>query len=163
MTVIDELLRNNAGYASAFDKGDLRGAPAKRLAVLTCMDARIDVHQVLGLHEGDAHVIRNAGGIVTDDVIRSLTISQRLLQTAEIVLVMHTDCGIQGLADAAFRNRVQSEAGLRPPWATEGFVDLEEAVREGLLRLRTNPFLADRSRIRGFIYEVETGRLREVG
>jgi carbonic anhydrase len=163
MRVIDELLRNNAAYAAAFDKGGLRSDPAKRLAVVTCMDARIDPHRILGLHEGDAHVIRNAGGIVTDDVIRSLTISQRLLRTEEIVVVMHTDCGMQGLADAEFRARVQSEAGLRPPWATEGFVDLEQAVREGLLRLRTNPFLADRSKIGGFIYEVETGRLREVG
>lgn len=108
-------------------------------------------------------MIRNAGGIVTEDVIRSLTISQRLLRTEEIVVVMHTDCGMQGLADAEFRARVQSEVGLRPSWATEGFFDLEQAVREGLLRLRTNPFLADRSKVRGFIYEVETGRLRQVG
>jgi carbonic anhydrase len=163
MRVTDELLRNNAAYAAAFDMSGLRRDPAKRLAVVTCMDARIDPHRILGLHEGDAHVIRNAGGVVTDDVIRSLTISQRLLRTEEIVVVMHTDCGMQGLADAEFRARVQSEAGLRPPWATEGFFDLEQAVREGLLRLRTNPFLADRSKIGGFIYDVETGRLRQVG
>jgi carbonic anhydrase len=131
--------------------------------VVTCMDARIDPHRLLGLREGDAHVIRNAGGVVTDDVIRSLTISQRLLRTEEIMVVMHTDCGMQGLADAEFRGRIQSEAGLRPPWATEGFFDLEQALREGLLRLRTNPFLAERNKIRGFVYEVETGRLRQVG
>ena len=162
-TVLHELLRNNAAYAAAFDKGGLGSDPAKRLAVVTCMDARIDAHRILGLQEGDAHVIRNAGGVVTDDVIRSLTVSQRLLRTEEIVVVMHTDCGMQGLADAEFRARVQSEAGLRPPWATEGFFDLEQALREGLLRLRTNPFLAERSKIRGFVYEVETGRLRQVG
>jgi carbonic anhydrase len=162
-TVIHELVRNNAAYAAAFDKGGLGRDPARRLAVVTCMDARIDAHRILGLHEGDAHVVRNAGGVVTDDVIRSLTISQRLLRTEEIVVVMHTDCGMHGLVDSEFRTRVQSEAGLRPAWATEGFFDLEQALREGLLRLRTNPFLVERSKISGFIYEVETGWLRQVG
>jgi carbonic anhydrase len=127
------------------------------------MDARLDPHRLLGLREGDAHVIRNAGGVVTDDVIRSLTISQRLLGTEEIMVVMHTDCGMQGLTDAEFRARVQSEAGLRPPWATEGFFDLEQALRDGVMRLRTNPFLAERNKIRGFVYDVETELLRQVG
>jgi len=163
MTATDELLRNNAAYASAFDKGALPREPARRLAVVTCMDARMDAHRILGLDQGEAHVLRNAGGIVTDDVVRSLTVSQRLLGTREVLVVMHTDCGMHGLADADFRAQVQSEAGLRPSWATEGFFDLEQALREGLLRLRTNPFLLHRTAARGFVYEVETGRLREVG
>ncbi len=162
MTVIDELLRNNAAFALTFDKSRLQRDPAKRLAVVTCMDARIDPRRLLGLRDGDAHVIRNAGGIVTDDVIRSLAISQRLLRTREIVIVMHTDCGMQRLADAEFRDRVQAETGLRPSWATEGFVDLEQAVREGVLKLRTNPFLVDRSNVHGLICEVETGSVRVV-
>lgn len=163
MSVADELLRSNAAYASTFAKGDLPSQPAKRLAVVTCMDARIDAHRILGLEEGDAHVIRNAGGVVTDDVIRSLTISQRLLATESVMLVMHTRCGMHGLSDAEFRDRVQSEAGLRPTWASEGFPDLEQALRDGVARLRTSPFLPNRSNIRGFVYDVETGGLREVG
>ena len=163
MTVIDELLRNNEDYATAFGKGDLASPPAKRIAVVICMDARLDAHRILGLEEGDAHVIRNAGGVVTDDVIRSLAISQRKLGTNEVMLVMHTKCGMHGLSDADFRDEVQADAGLRPPWEAGGFPDLEHAVREGAARLRTSPFLVHKAAIRGFVYDVETGRLREVG
>jgi len=163
MTATDDLLRNNAAYAARFDKGALPRAPGKHVAVVTCMDARMDIFGILGLGEGDANVIRNSGGVVTDDVIRSLAISQRLLGTREVVLVMHTDCGMHGLADTEFRDRVQSEARLRPPWATEGFADLEQALREGVARVRTSPFLPHTGAVRGFVYEVETGRLREVG
>ena len=163
MTAIDELLRNNEDYAAAFGKGDLASPPAKRIAVVTCMDARLDAHRILGLEEGDAHVIRNAGGLVTDDVIRSLTISQRKLGTTEVMLVMHTKCGMHGLSNAEFGDEVQADAALRPPWEPGGFPDLEQAVREGAARLRTSPFLVHKGVIRGFVYDVETGRLREVG
>jgi carbonic anhydrase len=158
----DELLRRNDAYASALATIDLPQAPAKRLAIVTCMDARIDPYRILGLEEGDAHVIRNAGGVVTDDVIRSLTISQRRLRTNEVMLIMHTDCGMQGLADTEFRDRVQSESGVRPAWATEGFFDVHQAVREGILRLRTTPFVPHAIGARGFVYDVRTHRLREV-
>jgi len=162
MTAIDELLGHNADYAAAFGKGELPSAPSKRLAVVTCMDARIVPLRALGLEEGDAHVIRNAGGVVTDDVIRSLTVSQRKLRTIEVMVVMHTRCGMHGLADAEFRDEVQADAGQRPPWSSGGFPDLEQAVREGAARLRTSPFLPHTDQVRGFVYEVETGRLREV-
>jgi carbonic anhydrase len=163
MGVTDELLRRNADYAAQFDKGGLGSPPAKGLAVVICMDARLDAHRILGLEEGDAHVIRNAGGVVTDDVIRSLTISQRKLGTTDVMVVMHTGCGMHGLSDGEFRDEVQAEAGLRPPWPVEGFPDLEQAVRDGVAKLRTSPFLAHRASIRGFVYDVATGRLREVG
>ena len=162
MPVTDELLRNNSDYAEAFDKGELSSPPAKRLAVVTCMDARLDAHRILGLEEGDAHVIRNAGGVVTDDVVRSLTLSQRKLGTTEVMVVMHTKCGLHGLSDAEFRDEVQAAAGLRPQWETGGFPDLEQAIREGVAKLRSDPFLAHKTAIRGFVYDVETGLLREV-
>jgi len=162
MTAIDEMLRNNAGYAAAFGKGELPSAPSKRLAVVTCMDARIVPLRALGIEEGDAHVIRNAGGVVTDDVIRSLTVSQRKLRTIEVMVVMHTKCGMHGLADAEFRDEVEAEAGQRPAWPSGGFPDLEQAVREGVGKLQTSPFLPHKDQLRGFVYDVETGRLREV-
>ena len=133
------------------------------MAVVTCMDARIVPLRALGLEEGDAHIIRNAGGVVTDDVVRSLTLSQRKLGTTEVMLVMHTKCGLHGLSDAEFRDEVQADAGLRPQWETGGFPFLEQAVRDGVARLRTDPFLAHKTAIRGFVYDVETGLLREVG
>ena len=163
MSVIDELLRRNADYAAGFAKGELASPPARGLAVVICMDARLDAHRILGLEEGEAHVIRNAGGVVTDDVIRSLTLSQRKLGTTEVMVVMHTKCGLHGLSDTEFRDEVQAEAGLRPPWETGGFPDLEPAIREGVATLRSNPFLAHKASIRGFVYDVETGLLQEVG
>ena len=162
MTATDELLQHNAEYAAEFGKGELSSPPDKALAVVTCMDARIDLHRVLGLAEGDAHVIRNAGGVVTDDVVRSLTISQRLLKTTEVMLVMHTKCGMLGLVDEEVRASVQADSGMSPPWAFEGFPDLEHALLEGVAKLRASPFLPEKARIRGFVYDVETGRLREV-
>jgi carbonic anhydrase len=162
MSVIDEVMRSNAEYAAAFGKGDLTSAPATGLAVVTCMDARIVPLRALGLEEGDAHVIRNAGGVVTDDVIRSLTLSQRKLGTTEVMVVMHTKCGLHGISDSEFRDEVQAEAGLRPQWETGGFPDLEQAVREGVAKLRATPFLTHKAGIRGFVYDVETGLLREV-
>ena len=136
--------------------------PRKRLAVVTCMDARIEPHRILDLEEGDAHVIRNGGGVVTDDVVRSLTLSQKLLGTDQVMVVMHTDCGLHGLSDAEFRDRVQAEAGLRPSWATEAFPDLDQAVREGVARLRSSPFIPNETRVSGWVYDVETRQLREV-
>ena len=161
MAATDELLQNNAEYAAEFDKGDLSSPPRTALAVVTCMDARIDVHRILGLAEGEAHVIRNAGGVVTDDVVRSLTISQRLLGTSEVMLVMHSKCGMLGLVDEELGASVQADSGISPPWAFEGFPDLGHALLEGLAKLRASPFLPHRDGIRGFTYDVETGLLRE--
>jgi carbonic anhydrase len=162
MAATDELVRNNEAYAAEFDKGELSSPPAKAVAIVTCMDARIDAHRIMGLGEGDAHVIRNAGGVVTDDVIRSLTISQRKLGTQEVMLVMHTKCGMNGLSDAEFADELESDAGERPSWPARGFSDLEQALRDGVAKLRANPFLAHTTAIRGFVYDVETGNLREV-
>jgi carbonic anhydrase len=162
MAVTNELLRNNEIYAEAFDTGDLPLPPAKKLAVVACMDARLDVHKILGLKEGDAHVIRNAGGVVTDDAIRSLTISQRLLGTEEIVLIHHTDCGMLTFADDDVKRQIQQETGVKPPFALEAFEDLEEDIRQSISRIRSSPFLLAKDDVRGFIYEVESGRLREV-
>jgi len=162
MTVTDELLQNNAAYADSFDKGDLPLPPARGLAVVACMDARLDVHKILGLEEGDAHVIRNAGGVITDDEIRSLTISQRLLGTREIVLIHHTDCGMLTFSDDELRAQIQQEVGLKPHFALESFSDLEEDVRQSIARIQNSPFIPDKQSVRGFVYEVETGRLREV-
>jgi carbonic anhydrase len=136
--------------------------PAKKVAVLACMDARLDPARVLGLNEGDAHVIRNAGGVVTDDEIRSLAISQRLLGTEEIVLIHHTDCGMLTFSDDDFRRSVQEETGIKPEWAAEAFGDLDEDVRQSIARIKASPFIPRKDAIRGFVYEVETGRLREV-
>ncbi|MTD44362.1 carbonic anhydrase [Conexibacter sp. W3-3-2] len=162
MSVTDELLANNEAYAAGFDRGDLPLPPAKKVAVVACMDARLNVYGALGLQEGDAHVIRNAGGVVTEDEIRSLAISQRLLGTEEIILIHHTDCGMLTFTDDAFKESILEDTGLRPAWAAEAFGDLEADVRQSIRRIRTSPFIPHRDRVRGFVYEVETGRLREV-
>jgi carbonic anhydrase len=162
MTVTDELLRNNARYAEGFDKGDLPLPPAKGMAVVACMDARLHVSKILGLEEGDAHIIRNAGGVVTDDEVRSLAISQRLLGTREIILIHHTDCGMLTFKDDEFRHQIQEETGVRPGWAAEAFSDLDEDVRQNIARIKVSPFIPHKDSVRGFIYEVETGKLREV-
>ena len=162
MSITDEVLRNNQAYAEAFDKGELAIPPAKRLAVIACMDARLDPNRLLGLSEGDAHVIRNAGGVVTDDEIRSLAISQRLLATEEIMLIHHTDCGMLTFTDDEFRRQIQNETGIKPEWAAESFTDLEEDVRQSIARIKASPFIPKKDSVRGFVYEVETGKLREV-
>ena len=162
MSVIDELLRNNAAYAESFEKGDLPLPPARGVAVVACMDARLDVHKILGLEEGDAHVIRNAGGVITDDEIRSLAISQRLLGTREIILIHHTDCGMLTFTDEELKQQIHEEVGMRPHFSMESFSDLEEDVRQSMRRIQANPFIPHTESVRGFIYEVETGRLREV-
>jgi carbonic anhydrase len=162
MSETDDLLRNAEQYASSFDKGDLPLPPARKVAVVACMDARLIPTRVLGLNEGDAHVIRNAGGVVTDDTIRSLAISQRLLGTEEIILIHHTDCGMLTFGDDDFRRSIQEETGIKPEWAAEAFSDLEEDVRQSIARITASPFIPRKDNIRGFVYEVETGRLREV-
>jgi len=156
------LLQNNERYSQGFDKGDLPLPPAKGVAVVACMDARLHVSKILGLEEGDAHIIRNAGGAVTDDEIRSLAISQRLLGTSEIILIHHTDCGMLTFKDDDFRLQLQKETGLRPEWAAEAFADLDDDVRQNIARIKASPFIPNKDAIRGFVYEVETGRLREV-
>jgi carbonic anhydrase len=162
MSTTDDLLRNAQTYADSFDKGDLPLPPARKVAVLACMDARLDLNAVLGLHEGDAHVIRNAGGVVTDDAIRSLAISQRLLGTEEVVLIHHTGCGMLTFNDDEFKRSIQDEVGIKPTWSAESFGDLEEDVRQSVARIRASPFIPRKDSVRGFVYEVETGRLREV-
>ncbi|MDE0283730.1 MAG: carbonic anhydrase [Gammaproteobacteria bacterium] len=162
MSLIDELLLNNARYAENFDKGELPAPPARKLAVVACMDARLDPHRILGLEEGDAHVIRNAGGVVSDDVIRSLVISQRLLGTREIVLIHHTDCGMLTFRDDDVKDTIEADTGLRPAFALEAFRDLEGNVRQSMARIRVNPFIPHKDRLRGFIYDCATGRLDEV-
>ena len=162
MSVTEELLQNNATYAQSFDKGDLQLPPARGVAVVACMDARLDVHKILGLQEGDAHVIRNAGGVITDDEIRSLTISQRLLGTTEIILIHHTDCGMLTFSDDELKAQIHEDVGLKPHFSMESFSDLEEDVRQSIARIQASPFIPHKQSVRGFIYEVETGRLREV-
>lgn len=162
MSSIDALLENNAAYADEFSRAGLPAAPARSIAVVACMDARLEAASLLGLEEGDAHVIRNAGGLVTDDVIRSLTISQRMLGTREIMLIQHTDCGMLKFTDADLADDLHEEVGVRPPFAIGTFADLEANVKRSLARLSASPFLAHTDAIRGFVYDVETGRLREV-
>ena len=162
MSTIDDLLRNAENYAASFEKGDLPLPPARKLAVLACMDARLNPYSLLGLQEGDAHIIRNAGGVVTDDEIRSLAISQRLLGTEEILLIHHTDCGMQTFTDDAFKRAVQDDVGIKPEWAAEAFDDLDEDVRQSIARIKASPFIPRKDSVRGCVYEVETGRLREV-
>jgi carbonic anhydrase len=162
MSTTDELLRNAEAYADDFDEGDLPLPPAPKVAVLTCMDARLNPYAILGLKEGDAHIIRNAGGVVTDDEIRSLAISQRLLGTEEIILIHHTDCGMLTFTDDDFKRSIQDEVGIKPEWAVEAFSDLEEDVRQSVARIQASPFVPRKSSVRGFVYEVETGRVREV-
>ena len=162
MSTTDELLRNNERYAESFDKGDLPMPPAKQIAIVTCMDARLSPYVMLGLSEGDAHVIRNAGGVVTDDEIRSLMISQRLLGTHEVMLIHHTNCGMLTFSEEEVKGQIQEEIGIKPPFALEPFTDLEENVRQSIKRIEASPFIPHKDSVRGFIYEVETGRLREV-
>jgi carbonic anhydrase len=162
MSVTDELLENNAAYAESFEKGDLPLPPARGVAVVACMDARLDVHKILGLEEGDAHVIRNAGGVITDDEIRSLTISQRLLGTREVVLIHHTDCGMLTFSDDELKAQIHEEVGVKPHFSMESFSNLEEDVRQSIARIKASPFVPHKESVRGFIYEVETGRLQEV-
>jgi carbonic anhydrase len=162
MSTTDELLRNNERYANSFDKGDLPMPPAKQIAVVTCMDARLSPYVMLGLSEGDAHVIRNAGGVITDDEIRSLMISQRLLGTREVMLIHHTDCGMLTFSDEELREQIQQEVGIKPHFPLETFADLEEDVRQSIKRIEASPFIPHKDSVRGFIYEVETGHLREV-
>ena len=161
MSTTDDVLSNAEQYASSFDKGDLPMPPGRKLAVVACMDARLIPTKVLGLQEGDAHVIRNAGGVVTDDTIRSLAISQRLLGTEEIILIHHTDCGMLTFSDDDFRQSIQDDVGIKPQWAAETFSDLDADVRQSKARIEASPFIP-RKNVRGFVYEVETGRLREV-
>jgi carbonic anhydrase len=163
MSVTDELVRNNQSYAGSFKKGDLPLPPAKHVAVVACMDARLDVHKILGLAEGDAHVIRNAGGAVTDDAIRSLAISQRLLGTREIVLIHHTDCGMLTFHDDDIKKKIETETGIRPAFSFEAFGDLDDDVKQSIARIKASPFIPDKSSVRGFVYDVRTGRLEEVG
>jgi carbonic anhydrase len=162
VSVTDELLRNNARYVDGFAHGELSSKPVKPVAVLTCMDARIDPHRMLGLAEGDAHVIRNAGGVANDDAIRSLVVSQRKLGTREVIVILHTDCGMRTFAEDAFAEQLEAETGTRPAWQTTSFNEIEADVRRALARVRASPFLRHRDAVRGFVYEVETGRLREV-
>jgi carbonic anhydrase len=162
MSVTDELLTNAERYADSFDAADLPLPPAKHVAVVACMDARLNPYGLLGLSEGDAHVIRNAGGVITDDEIRSLAISQHLLGTEEIILVHHTDCGMLTFSDDDFRAKLQAETGQQPDWDARAFPDLEEDVRDSIRRVVESPFIPKKDGVRGFIYEVETGRLREV-
>ena len=162
MSVTYELLEKNATYAESFEKGDLPLPPAKGVAVVACMDARLDVHKILRLGEGDAHVIRNAGGVITDDEIRSLTISQRLLGTREIILIHHTDCGMLTFSDDELKAQIHEEVGVKPHFSMESFSDLEGDVRQSIARIKASPFISHKESVRGFIYEVETGRLREV-
>jgi carbonic anhydrase len=162
MTVTEELLANAERYAQTFDKGDLPLPPGKRVAVLACMDARLSPYGILGLREGDAHVIRNAGGVVTADARRSLAISQRLLGTREIILIHHTDCGMLTFSDDGFKAQIQAETGLKPEWAAEAFGDVEEDVRQSIGRITADRSIPHTDQVRGFVYEVETGKLREV-
>ena len=162
MSATDDLLRNAEAYAQDFDKGDLPMPPARKVAIVACMDARLSPFALFGLDVGDAHVIRNAGGIISDDEIRSLAISQRKLGTEEIILVHHTDCGMLTFTDDEFRAEIQEETGIKPQWPAESFSDLDEDLRQSLARVKTSPFIPKKDSVRGFVYEVETGRLREV-
>jgi carbonic anhydrase len=162
MSQTDELLQNAESYAENFDKGDLPMPPGRKVAIVACMDARVSPFALLGLEVGDAHVIRNAGGVITDDEIRSLAISQRLLGTEEIILIHHTDCGMLTFSDDEFRRSIQEETGIKPSWPAEAFSDLEEDLRQSLARITSSPFIPNKDSVRGFVYEVETGRLREV-
>ncbi|EHR51812.1 carbonic anhydrase [Saccharomonospora marina XMU15] len=161
MSVTDELLANNAEYARTFS-GPLPLPPSKRVAIVACMDARLNVYGALGLAEGEAHVIRNAGGVVTEDEIRSLAISQRLLGTEEIILIHHTDCGMLTFTDDEFKRSIQDEVGIKPPWAAEAFDDVETDVRQSMARINKSPFIPRKESVRGFVFDVATGRLSEV-
>jgi carbonic anhydrase len=162
MSTTDELLSNAQSYAASFDKGDLPLPPGKKVAVLACMDARLIPTRVLGLNEGDAHVIRNAGGVASDDAIRSLAISQHLLGTEEVIVIHHTDCGMLTFTDEEFADKLEQAAGERPRWTAHAFSDLEQDVRDSIAKIKESPFVPEADSVRGFIYDVETGELREV-
>jgi carbonic anhydrase len=162
VSTTDQLLENARSYAASFDKGDLPLPPGRRVAIVACMDARLNPYALLGLSEGDAHIIRNAGGAVTPDVIRSLAISQRLLGTEEVVVIHHTGCGMLTFSDDAFRSAVEKDTGIRPEWPAEAFSDLDTDVRQSIARIKASPFIPHTDSVRGFVYEVETGKLREV-
>jgi carbonic anhydrase len=162
MTVTDDLLRNNAEFAKSFGNGDLPMPPGKALAVVACMDARLNVYALLGLEEGQAHVIRNAGGVVSDDVLRSLVISQRLLGTREVILIHHTDCGMLTFTDDQVKADIEADVGLRPHFALEAFPDLERDIRQSIARIKASPFVPNKDSIRGFVFDVATGQLQEV-
>jgi carbonic anhydrase len=161
MSVTDQYLKNNEAYAAQFS-GPLPMLPASQVAVVACMDARLNVYGMLGLNEGEAHVIRNAGGVVTDDVIRSLAISQRLLGTTEIILIHHTECGMLTFTDDSFKRSIQDETGIKPQWAAEAFADLDEDVRQSMARIKASPYIPHQDAVRGFVFDVATGRLNEV-
>ncbi|MEO8814868.1 MAG: carbonic anhydrase [Mycobacterium sp.] len=161
MTVTDDYLANNMAYASTF-AGPLPMPPSRHVAVVACMDARLDVYRVLGIAEGEAHSIRNAGGVISDDAIRSLAISQRLLGTREIILIHHTDCGMLTFTDDDFKRAILAETGLRPPWAAEAFPDPVEDVRQSLRRVQSSPFITQTESLRGFVFDIATGKLNEV-
>ncbi len=161
MSVTDELLENNRRWAESFDKRGLSNRPAKKVAIVACMDARFLPSRVVGVEEGDAHIIRNAGGVVTDDGIRSLAISQHLLGTEEIVLIHHTNCGLEGIGEEEIRAQLREAAGVDPPWRVEAFSDVDESVRESIRRITESPFILHKN-VRGFVYDVEDGTLREV-
>jgi carbonic anhydrase len=162
MSTTDQLLKNAQEYAASFDQGDLPIPPAGKVAIVACMDARLNPYGILGLAEGDAHIIRNAGGVITDDQIRSLAISQRLLGTEEIILIHHTDCGMLTFSDDDFREQIRAETGIKPPWAAEAFADLDTDVRQSIARIQASPFIPVKSSVRGFVYDVHDGTLREV-
>lgn len=161
MSVTDELLTNNSRYAGTFT-GPLPLPPAKQVAVVACMDARLDIYRILGLNEGEAHVIRNAGGVVTNDEIRSLAISQRLLGTKEIILIHHSDCGMLTFTDDEFKRSIQDDTGIKPKWSAEAFPDLDDDVRQSIARIKASPFVPNKDSIRGFVFDVATGKLNEV-
>ncbi|WP_078324027.1 beta-class carbonic anhydrase [Mycobacteroides salmoniphilum] len=162
MSTTDQLLENARTYAASFDKGDLPLPPGRKVAVVACMDARLNPYGLLGLTEGDAHVIRNAGGVITEDEIRSLAISQRLLGTEEVILIHHTDCGMLTFTDDAFKRSIQDDTGIKPSWAAEAFTDLDEDVRQSVARITASPFVPNKASVRGFVYDVTDGSLREV-
>jgi carbonic anhydrase len=162
VSVIDDLVANNDAFAAALPRQHLDVRPRRHLVVVTCMDSRLDVFAALGLHEGEAHVLRNAGGVITDDVIRSLAVSQRRLGTREVMLIHHTDCGMLSLTDDGFRAELQDATGVAPAFAIESFTDVDADVRQSILRVRRSPFLLHRDVVRGFVYDVDTHRLREV-
>jgi carbonic anhydrase len=161
MSVADEYLENNAAYARAYS-GSASGRPSRHVVVVACMDSRLDVGELLGLGNGEAHVIRNAGGVITDDMIRSLSISQRLLGTTEIILIHHTDCGLAKTTEDEFKAAIEAETGIRPPWAVEAFTDAAGDVRQSIGRIKASPFIPHKDAVRGFVFDVATGRLKEV-
>ena len=162
MSIRDDVLEGNARYVESFDKGDLPLPPARKLAVVACMDARLDTHKILGIEEGDAHVIRNAGGVVSDDAIRSLVISQRLLGTEAIVLIHHTDCGMLTFRDDDVKDTIMADTGIRPSFALEAYPDLDGDIRQSVARIKANPFIPNKDQIHGFVYDCATGALNEV-